>query len=155
MNGYYLHSRKIFELYISRPTVLAVCEMILYSVRYTPCIQDGVSVGRGQCLLKYEEISELCGITVSQVRTAIKRFVDDGGITAENMGKKGMLITLLPSFSCEGERRSFGGTGGSTYQKRAVRESAPLTPDPDASYDIKRAEEWARSHVPALRKRAR
>ena len=159
MNGYYLHSRKIFELYISRPTVLAVCEMILYSVRYTPCIQDGVRVGRGQCLLKYEEISELCGITVSQVRTAIKRFVDDGGITAENMGKKGMLITLLPAFSCEGERKTFadGGSGGTygAYKKRHGRNAPLPVPDPDASYDIRRAEERARKHIPALRKRER
>ncbi len=159
MNGYYLHSRKVFELYINKPYVLAVCEMILYSVRYNPRTEDGIQVGKGQCLLKYEDISRLCGITVSQVRTAIKRFVADGGITAENMGRKGMLITLLPAFSCEGagsiSTDSRSPTGGYTRNTYSKKPQAKYEPDPDASYDIRRAEEWARSHVPVLKKRVR
>lgn len=166
MSGYYLHSRKIFELYINKPYVLAVCEVILYSVRYLPRTQEGIEVGKGQCLLKYDDIAEMCGITVSQVRTAIKRFVTDGGITTENMGKKGMLITLLPAFSCDGEKsstrekRTAPGSGYSRntyYNKSAYREKPKdiYEPDPNASYDLKRAEEWAKTHVPVLKKRVR
>lgn len=154
MNGYYLHSRKIFELYIRKPKALAVCEIILYSVRYKTCVQKGITVNSGQCLMTIQEIAAISGLSVSQVRTAIKLITDDGGISTENMGRKGILITLLPAFSCEAERMKPREKREShTYGKNAWQKPI-VTPDPNASYDIRRAEERARQQVPKLKKRA-
>ena len=154
MSGYYLHSRRAFELYIGRPQLLLVLEYILYSVRYVACVQDEIPIAPGQCLLKYEELARGCSVSVSQVRTALKHFVTDGGISIEGKGRRGILITLLPPFSCEGagsrarekaaERPK---PSGNTYKRTAPQ------PDPDASYDLVRAEERARSRPPVLKKR--
>ena len=156
MNGYYLHSRKIFELYISKPQLFLVCEVILYSVRYTSYVCDGITVKSGQCLMKLEDIAEISGVSLSQVRTAIKRFVADGGITTENMGRRGILITLLPPFSCEGERvKARDSREQGTYPKRTDNKQKKITPDPNASYDLARAEAKAKAQVPEFKKRDR
>ena len=154
MNGYYLHSRRIYELYIRKPQVLAVCEVILYSLRYKTCVQNGITVNSGQCLMTIQEIAEICGLTVSQVRTALKTITADGGISTENMGKKGILITLLSAFSCESEKHWQNRKKESYSYGKNTKQSQSLTPDPDASYDLKRAEERARQQVPKLKKRA-
>ena len=147
MKGYYLHSRRIFELYISRPEYLAVCEVILYNARFVPADVNGVSVGAGQVLMKIEEIAETCNVTVSQVRSALRRFTQDKGITTQNMGKKGMLITLLPEFAAT-EREAVPKTVN-TYRPAAYKKPA-YTPCATATYDIARAEERARTPVPKL-----
>jgi hypothetical protein len=106
--------------------------------------------------MKLEDIAEISGVSLSQVRTALRRFVADGGITTQNMGRKGVLITLLPLFSCEGERvkaREKNETGP-RYGKGTGKKPTP-TPDPDASYDIERAEARARASVPVFKKRER
>lgn len=154
MNGYYLHSRKIFELYIGKPQMLLVCEVILYNARYNTAVVNGITVKPGQCLMKYEELAGVSGLSVSAVRTAIRRFVSDGGIRTENMGRNGILITLLPPFSCEGERVK--AKEKKDYSPRYGKESGkkPVS-DPDASYDIARAEERAKSKVPVFKKKER
>ena len=102
-----------------------------------------------------QDIARICALTVSQVRTALKLITDDGGISTENMGRKGMLITLLPAFSCEGERLHRGDKRDSfSYRKNTVPKPE-ITPDPGASYDLKRAEERARQQVPKLKKKER
>ena len=155
MNGYYLHSRKIFELYISKPQLFLVCEVILYSVRYTSYVCDGITVKSGQCLMKLEDIAEISGVSLSQVRTAIKRFVADGGISTENMGRRGLLITLLPPFSCEGERvKAKEKKAQGSYPKKTDNKP-DITPDPNASYDLARAEARAKAKVPEFKKRER
>lgn len=156
MSGYYLHSRKVFELYMGNPQLLSVCEVILYSVRYNSCVQDGIPVGAGQCLMTLQEIAQTGGVSVNQVRTALRHFVADGGITTENMGRKGILITLEPLFSCEEQRnRAKENKGRNTYSRKNERQKSEPTPDPNASYDLLRAEARAKAHVPKIRKRER
>jgi len=156
MNGYYLHSRRIFELYIGKPQMFLVCEVILFNARYNSAVVNGIRVNPGQCLMKYEEIAEVSGVSLSAVRTAIRRFVADGGIRTENMGKKGLLITLLPPFSCEGERvKAREKKENSPRHGKASGKKPVPTPDPDASYDIERAEARAREKVPVFKKRER
>ncbi len=156
MNGYYLHSRRIFELYIGKPQMFLVCEVILFNARYNSAVVNGIRVNPGQCLMKYEEIAEVSGVSLSAVRTAIRRFVADGGIRTENMGKKGLLITLLPPFSCEGERgKARAKKENSPRHGKASGKKPVPTPDPDASYDIERAEARAREKVPVFKKRER
>ena len=155
MNGYYLHSRKIFELYIGKPQMFLVCEVILFNARYNTAVVNGIRVNPGQCLMKYEEIAEISGVSLSAVRTALKRFVADGGISTENKGKNGILITLLPPFSCEGERVKAREKKGSKPVFQKGNNKKPPVPDPDASYDIARADARARATVPVLKKRDR
>ena len=155
MNGYFLHPRCVIELYIKKPSVLAVCEAVLFSTRYKACVQKGIEVGGGQCLMTLQELSDMCAVSISQVRTALKTMADDGGIRLENMGKCGILITLLPAFSCEDEnRRAPSGRGNGGYGKSTYKKSQPQ-PDPDASYDLARAEARAKAGVPKLQKRKR
>ena len=151
MKGYYLHSRKIFELYISRPEYLAVCEVILYNARFVPSVENGVEVKAGQVLIKIEEIADICRVSISQVRSALKRFALDGGITTQNMGKKGILITLLPEFSCV-EKESPVKANTNTYRPASYKKYSPA-PATSATYDIARAEELSRTRVPKLEKR--
>ncbi len=156
MNGYYLHSRKIFELYISKPQMLLVCEVILFNARYNTAVVNGITVKPGQCLMKYEEIAEVSGVSLSGVRTALKRFVSDGGISTENMGRNGLLITLLPPFSCDGERVKAKEKKDYKAQKTNASGGRGVSaPDPDASYDIARAEARAREKVPVFKKKER
>ena len=156
MNGFYFHPRVVFELYIKLPRLLTVCEVILFNARYNTAVVNGITVKPGQCLMKYEEIAEASGVSLSAVRTALKRFTADGGITTENMGRNGILITLLPLFSCDGERvkAKERKENSPRYGKEGGKRSVPV-PDPDASYDIARAEARAREKVPTLRKRDR
>ena len=156
MNGFYFHPRAVFELYIKSPAVLAVCEVILFNARYNTAMINGITVKSGQCLMKLEDIAEISGVSLSQVRTAIKRFVADGGITTENMGRRGILITLLPPFSCEGERvKARDSREQGTYPKRTDNKQKKITPDPNASYDLARAEAKAKASVPEFKKRER
>ena len=155
MNGFYFHPRAVFEMYIKSPTVLAVCEVVLFNARYNTAVVNGITVKSGQCLMKLEDIAEISGVSLSQVRTAIKRFVADGGISTENMGKKGLLITLLPPFSCEGERvKAKEKKGQGSYPKKTDNKP-DITPDPNASYDLARAEARAKAKVPEFKKRER
>ena len=143
MNGFYFHPRWVFERYVSRPSYLAVAGVLLYYARFTSTVENGVQLAPGQLLIKYSDISDMCGITLSQVRSALDCFVRDGGITVQSMGRKGMLITLLEPFRAEYERKS-------NYRKP---QHCDCIPAPDASYDLKRAELRARQTVPKLRKR--
>ena len=155
MNGFYFHPRTVFELYIKSPTVLAVCEVVLFNARYNTAVVNGITVKSGQCLMKLEDIAEISGVSLSQVRTAIRRFVADGGISTENMGRRGLLITLLPPFSCEGERvKAKEKKAQGSYPKKTDT-GKNITPDPDASYDLARAEARARAKVPEFKKRER
>ena len=153
MNGFYFHPRRVFELYISRPVYLAVCEVLLYNARFAPACQDGVQIKPGQLLIKKSEIADICGISLSQVRSALDCFVRDGGIAVTSCGKKGILITILPPFSAVSENKPK--PSYSTYKKEPYsrKSNDTYTPDPNASYDLKRAEERARQQVPKLRKR--
>ncbi len=157
MNGFYFHPRAVLELYIKNPQLLAVCEVILCNARYNTAVVNEVTVNTGQCLMKYEELAKMCGVTVGQVRTALRRFVADGGISIENKGRKGILITLLPPFSCEAEKRAAQGNRESrpVYTKGTYKNKPDSVPDKNASYDLARAEERARSRVPELKKRVR
>ena len=143
MNGFYFHPRWVFERYVSRPAYLAVAGVLLYNARFTSIVAEGVQLSPGQLLIKKTDIADTCGITLSQVRSALDCFVRDGGITVQSHGKRGVLITLLPPFRAEYERKN-------NYKKPQAREN---TPDPGASYDLMRAEQRARQTVPKLRKR--
>ena len=103
-----------------------------------------------------QEIAQTGGVSVNQVRTALRHFVADGGITTENMGRKGILITLEPLFSCEEQRdRAKENKGPNTYSRKYERQKSEPTPDPNASYDLLRAEARAKAQVPKIRKRER
>lgn len=143
MNGFYFHPRRVFEMYASRPTYLAVAGALLYNARFTATVEKGVSLAPGQMLITYSEIADTCGITLSQVRSALDCFVRDGGITVQGQGRRGVLITLLEPFRAEYEKKS-------NYKKASARD---YTRDLNASYDILRAEQRARQQVPKLRKR--
>ena len=148
MNGFYFHPRRVFEMYISRPVYLAVVEVLLYHARFSGSTENGIRISAGQLLIKKSEIADICGVTLSQVRTALDCFVKDGGITVENCGRKGVLITLLPPFRGDNEKKP-----GTAYRRSSPpQRSDTYTPDPGASYDLKRAEERARKQVPKLKK---
>lgn len=147
MNGFYFHPRAVFELYIKSPALLAVCEVVLFNARYNTAVVNGITVKSGQCLMTLDDIAEISGVSLSQVRTAIKRFVADGGIRTENMGRKGILITLLPAFSCEGERVKAKEKKESYTYGKNTWQKPKITPDPNASYDLARAEARAKAKV--------
>ena len=149
MNGFYMHPRRIFELYISKPEYLAVCEVLLYKARFAASVEGGVRMKPGQLLIRQSEIADICSITVSQVRSALESFRRDGGITMEKHGRKGVLITLLPPFAVSGEQKA------NAAVRKEYKKNINPEPDSDASYDIRRAEERARQQVPKLKKRER
>ena len=148
MNGFYCHPRRVFEQYISRPEYFAVAGVLLYNARFTSAVENGIRLSPGQLLIKLADIADMCGITVSQVRSALDCFIRDGGIKTQSCGKRGLLITLLAPFCAQPEKRS-SYQGGSYSKKQADT----YTPDPNASYDLKRAEERARQQVPKIKKR--
>jgi len=144
----------VFELYINNPQILAVCEVILFNARFNSAVVNGIRVEPGQCLMTLDGIAKTCGVTVNQVRNALRHFIADGGIKTENKGKRGILITLLPPFSCEAEKAK-AQENRPSYTKSTYKKMPELRPDPDASYDLVRAEQRARSRVPELKKRVR
>ena len=98
MKSYYLHPRWVYESYSHNKDLLFAFETIIYLTRFSPAVISGVRVNTGQLLIRTKELARRCNMTHSQMRTCLKRFTLDGGITTEQIGKKGLLITVLPPF---------------------------------------------------------
>ena len=157
LESYYIHPRKIYEMYSSDKDMIYLYETLRYYARYVPCVINGTKVESGQLLITMKDLSEMCSVSVAQLRRMLGVFSDNGGITTENLGKKGILITLQPAFIDGGrgkERKK-----ENTYQKNRTlgncqkEKNAPSEKASEPSYDLARAEERARMTVPRVKKR--
>lgn len=98
MKAYYLHPRRIYEIYAHNKDMLFAYETIVYHARFTPATVSGINVKAGQLLITTAELADLCKTNKHTMRYILKRFTADGGIRTENCGKNGILITLLSPF---------------------------------------------------------
>lgn len=141
-------------MYSSNMQYLFVCETLLYNARFKPSVVNGITLREGQMLFKTEELARLCNMSVGQIRRALKKFSDDGGIATENMGKNGLIITLLPPFFYKAEgHKKYDGYKNNRSKKNTYKNGTEQKNE--VSYDLKRAEERARQGVPKLVKRKR
>lgn len=108
MKSYYLHPRWVYESYGCNKDLLYAFETLIYLTRFSPGIISGVKVNQGQLLIRTKELAEKCKMSHSQMRTCLKRFTLDGGITTEQIGKKGLLITVLPPFVTGDNSNAYG-----------------------------------------------
>ena len=68
------------------------------------CVQDGVPVERGQVCMSLRQMSEECGVSVSQCRTAIKNLCHTGEIEVNTDHKK-FVITIINYDTYQGKEK--------------------------------------------------
>ena len=74
---------------------------ILHRVNYEPSRFMGMTIERGQMLESYRKMAENTGLTVDQVRTAIKHLTITGEITRQ-ITRHGMLISVVKFSTYQG-----------------------------------------------------
>lgn len=152
MKSYYLHPRWVYENYGNNKDMLYAYETIAYNTRFSAGMVSGIRVEAGQLLTTTEKLAEMCKMNINSMRYALKRFSADGGLSVENYGKKGILITLLPPFitgECKGTEKN-GRTSRKASKEKPKKELqknkntyqstdtdlSTYTPDRYAGYDL-------------------
>jgi len=68
--------------------------LIITACKENSCVVDDVAITTGQCLITLRNVSEECGLSLSQTRRALKKLAETGEIDMHT-NKKYTLITLL------------------------------------------------------------
>ena len=124
MRGYIKESRDVEQYGWRDHPAIIVRNFILHKASIAPCVVCGMPIKRGQLLTSYEAIMAETGLSRQQVRSAIKRCVDQHVINSSDAFKaaraltppatcRGILITVI-NYDCEGEEEGESNTSANT-----------------------------------------
>lgn len=108
---------------------------ILITANYYENKWRGVTVGRGQRIIAYEKLASECGLTVSQVRTSLRKLERTGEILRESTNEY-TLITVVNYDRFQAEKTPESQTDDKRIADESQASDTPLT---DESQLIKKA----------------
>ena len=89
-----IHSKITSWRWYKESNVKSVFFHLIITACQSRCLQYDIFITRGQVVTSYRKLSKDLGLTVSQVRTSIKKLHNTGEVDIKNM-KKFTIITLL------------------------------------------------------------
>lgn len=86
--GYFKLFRKIDDWeYRKDAKVFSVWMRLLSSANYVAKSWEGIVIERGQCVTSLENLAKDCGLSVQNVRTALKKLEKSGNLTRKSTNK--------------------------------------------------------------------
>ena len=99
MKGYIKLHRKIvkWEWYDDLPTFKLFIHLLL-KVNHEDTRWRGQVIKKGSCVTSYAHLSAQTGLSVQQVKTALKHLIETGDVTKLSTNKNTLIIVSIVSF---------------------------------------------------------
>ncbi len=106
LHGFIMLHRKILDWeWFSDRNVRDVFIVLLLLASFKPTRWQGVEIAPGQAVISYEKLAARVGISVMQVRTALKKLEQTGEITVKTTNKFSLVTIEKWAFYQSGEEK--------------------------------------------------